>query len=98
MSVFDKPRCPVCNSEKFKSSKYYESMGLCEEHTYCEQCGYTVEMAYGPVISGFMPSITKGRRNQYDGKFIPKNIRKRARIHKKFNIKRSNEDKLLSLI
>ncbi len=95
MSVFDKTRCPICGTSKFRSLVYYETIGVCEKHTYCEQCGYTVEMCYGPAISGFMPNITKGRRSKYDGKFYPKNIRKRARLHRKFNIKRSNEDRML---
>ncbi len=99
MSIFDKPKCPICGTTKFRSSVYYEEMGRVEEHTYCEQCGYTVEMAYGPTIVGFRPTVTKGRRNKYDGKFYPKNIRKRARLHRKFNIKRnSNKDRMLLYI
>ncbi len=90
-------KCPICNSSNYRSRTYAEECwGIVEEHSYCSHCGYTVEMCYSAPIVGFMPSLTKGYRNKLDGKYYPKNVRKRARLHKKYKIKRKNEDRFLS--
>ena len=92
-------KCPICNSPNYRSRTYAEECwGIVEEHSYCPQCGYTVEMCYSDPVVGFMPSLTKGHRSKYDGKYYPKNVRKRARLHKKLGIKRRNEDRFLALI
>ncbi len=97
-SVMNKKTCPICNSTNYKSQTYAEECyGIVEEHSYCPHCGYTVEMCYSDPIVGFMPSITRGYRD-YFGQYHKKDVRRRARLHRKYNIKRSNKDRFLSAI
>lgn len=92
-------RCPICNSKNYKSVIYTEEFGrIVEEHSFCDRCGYMVEMAYGKPIVGFYPPLRRGYRNKYNGVYYAKNIRKRKRIKRKFGIKYSVEDRMLSQI
>lgn len=92
-------RCPICNSKKYKSIIYTEEYwGIVEEHSFCDRCGYMVEMAYSKPIVGFYPPLRKGYKNKYNGVYCGKNIRKRKRVKRKFRIKYSVEDRILSQI
>lgn len=92
-------RCPICNSKKYKSVIYTEECwGIVEEHSLCDRCGYMVEMAYSEPIVGFYPPLRKGYRNKYNGVYYAKDIRKRKRIKRKFGIKYSVKDRILSQI
>lgn len=89
--------CPICRSKKYRDIIYTEECyGTVEEHAYCQRCGYTIEMAYSDPVVGFMPDITRGHK-ALDG-YRQKNTRIRKRIRRKFNIKRSNEDRFLMYI
>jgi C4-type Zn-finger protein len=39
--------CPVCGNEHYKYNRYYDEywggIYVCEEHGYCERCGYVVD-------------------------------------------------------
>lgn len=43
--------CNVCGTEN-PYLWYSEDVGLVEEHYYCENCGFFIEMAYSPSIIG----------------------------------------------
>ena len=88
--------CPICSSKKYRDIIYTEEYGTVEEHAYCQSCGYTIEMAYSDPIVGFTPDITRGYK-ALDG-YRQKNTRIRKRMRRKFNIKRSNEDRFLMYI
>ena len=77
--------CPYCGYKGFKSDSHYESLGLVEQHEYCNGCGYILEMAYSSPISGIELDIRKGHKEF--GTYIPKNIRKRKRYRRKGNVK-----------
>ncbi len=89
-----KKGCPVCGSKDDYREEYYaeECYGTVEEHTYCDRCGYRVEMCYCEPIVGFEGYSKKGRRSSYNGKYYPKNIRKRKRIKRKLGIKYNSKD------
>ena len=92
-------RCPICNSKKYKSVIYTEDYGrVVEEHSFCYRCGYMVEMAYSKPIIGFCPPLRKGYKNKYSGIYYAKDIRKRKRMKRKFGIKYSVKDRILSQI
>jgi hypothetical protein len=57
-----------------------------------------VEMAYSIPIVGFCPPLRKGYRNKYNGVYYTKDIRKRKRMKRKFGIKYSVKDRILSQI
>ena len=90
--------CPICGFKGYKYEYWTEyGIGVVERHGYCDRCGYTVEQAYSGVIDGFMPDITRGYKD-YQDNYHPKNTRKRTRMRRKYNIKRSNRDYLLQFI
>ena len=69
------PKCPICDSSNYRSRTYAEECwGIVEEHSYCPQCGYTIEMCYSDPVVGFMPSLAKGYKNKYDNRYYPKNV------------------------
>ena len=86
-----KPKCPICGSSDYKHEEYHDDIWgawyLVEEHTYCDRCGYRVEMAYSEPMEGFQPDTRRGYRD-YLGNYHPKNTRKRARIRRKYHIKK----------
>ena len=89
--------CPVCGG-KFKVEEYTEEYwGVVERHNYCDRCGYREEQAYSECICGFEPPIKKGYRG-YKDKYIKKNIRKRKRIKRKYNIKYGDKNWLFNYI
>ena len=90
--------CPVCDYNKYRYVYYTEwGWGTVEQHGYCERCGYTVEQAYSETIVGFTLPARRGWRDRF-GKYHEKNIRKRKRMKRKYNIKYSNEDWMLNFI
>lgn len=44
-------KCPVCGTENKRIYDTLEYM-ICEDHYYCNKCGYFSEMAYSPVHDG----------------------------------------------
>jgi len=80
--------CPFCGSDQYQY-KYWaeEYWGIVEQHGYCDRCGYTIEQAYSAAIDGFMPDIKRGFKD-FNGHYHPKNTRKRARIRRKYHIKK----------
>lgn len=79
--------CPVCKSEKdFYYVSYSEIMwGTVEQHGSCERCGFFIEQAYSPSVSGIR-DIRRGFRD-YKGIYHAKNLRKHKRIRRVYNIK-----------
>lgn len=48
-------KCPVCNTENNRD--YYTGpFGIEEDHYYCKNCGYSIEMSYGPTFT-YMDTI-----------------------------------------
>lgn len=92
-------KCPICGSKQY-TDRYYteECWGIVEEHAYCERCGYTIEMAYSEPIVGFYPPLKKGYKNKWNGKYYNKDIRKRKRMKRKYNIKYDSKNLWLSQI
>lgn len=91
-------RCPICHSSKYKYQYWTEfGWGTVEQHGYCDQCGYIVDQAYSRPISGHVLPIRKGSK-RLDGIYIKKNIRKRKRYKRKFNIKYDNRSYWLGFI
>lgn len=89
--------CPVCGG-KFIVEEYTEEYwGVVERHNYCDRCGYREEQCYNEGISGFEPPIEKGYKGRNE-KYIKKNIRKRKRIKRKYNIKYGNKDWIFNYI
>jgi hypothetical protein len=89
-------KCPVCGG-KFKVEEYTEEYwGVVERHNYCDRCGYREEQCYSEVLYGFEPPIRKGGKGYK--KYIKKNIRKRKRIKRKYNIKYGNKDWIFNYI
>ncbi len=43
---------------------YSEDVGLVEEHYYCENCGFFIEMAYSPPIIGMTVGYNDEREEQ----------------------------------
>lgn len=83
--------CPICKSDKWKYRCYTEfGWGIVEQHGYCSHCGYTVEQCYSDTIAGF--ELDQKRGKKYNGKWYGKNVRKRKRLKRKFNIKHTNSD------
>ena len=48
-----KIKCPVCKTENDYFS-WHEEVGLVEQHYYCENCGYFIEMVYSPTLEGML--------------------------------------------
>lgn len=93
-----KEKCPVCNSSKYEYVQYTEwGIGVVERHGLCPQCGYIVEQAYSEPIDGFVPPIKKGFKG-YKNQYITKNIRKRKRYKRKYNIKYGDKDWMVPYI
>ncbi len=89
-----KDHCPICGSTRFEFTSYSEAgWGTVERHGWCGQCGYFEEQAYGPVLCGHSEPTRRGRK--VEGKYFPKNIRKRLRYKRKFEIKYSSNDFIL---
>lgn len=90
--------CPICGYKDWKHQVYSEECwGVVEEHSYCERCGYTVEMAYSDPITGFSLDRVRGYKDK-DGNWRCKNVRKRKRIRRKYGIKHEPTDWILNLI
>lgn len=58
-----KEPCSVCGTENDYFS-YHEDVGLVEEHYYCENCGFFVEMAYSPSICGMTTGYADEKEEQ----------------------------------
>ncbi len=89
-------KCPKCHAT-VKRTYYTECVGIVEDYINCDRCGYMYHMAYSDPVEGILPSVRKGFRLP-NGKFVCKNSRRRARIHKKYGIKHSNNDWQLQFI
>lgn len=48
-----KERCIVCGTENDYFS-FSEEVGTVEKHYFCENCGFFIEMAYSPELSGIV--------------------------------------------
>lgn len=94
----EKDICPMCGSKKYKYVSYSEfGWGIVEQHGYCDRCGYTIEQAYSQSIDGIEYPIRKGFRDYY-GKYHAKNVHRRNRIARKYNLKHQPTDWILSKI
>ena len=90
--------CPICNYDKYDYHYYTEGMwGIVEQHGLCNRCGYRIEQNYCNPIDGFSEPLRKGYSGS-KGIYHSKNIRKRLRIKRKYNIKYSNDDRFLNYI
>ena len=91
-------KCPICSYKKYKDVHYTEECyGIVEQHCYCDRCGFVIEQAYSEPIYGFYPPTRKGYKD-HNGVYHPKNIKRRKRMKRKYNIKYSNDDWKLTLI
>lgn len=88
-------KCPVCGG-KFYIEEYAEEYWTVEVHNYCDRCGYREEQCYNEGFCGFEPPIKKGFKVYK--RYIKKNIRKRKRIKRKYNIKYGNKDWIFNYI
>ena len=90
--------CPICGFKDYQYVQYAEEYwGIVERHGYCDRCGYMIEQAYSEPIDGFLPDIKKGYKDR-QGVYHPKNTRKRARIRRKYHIKKPDNGWLLQMI
>ena len=95
----DKSKCPICGYKDYRYVSYSEEFwGIVEQHGYCERCGYIIDQAYSEPIVGFMLDRVRGYRNNYTGEYYPNNRRKRRRMRRKYHIKHTNKDWMLSMI
>jgi hypothetical protein len=92
--------CPICGG-MFKIEEYLEDIWgtfeIVERHNSCDRCGYREEQCYSDVFCGFEPPIKKGYRG-YKDKYVKKNIRKRKRMKRKYNIKYGDKNWLFYYI
>jgi ribosomal protein S27AE len=96
-------KCPICGNKNIDLTDYladHENNEKTIFNIYCDRCGCHYEQVYNGWQLKWMPDRKRGGFS-YAGKYLdsegsyifyikyfPKNIKSRARIRKKYNIKR----------
>ena len=94
-----KEKCPICKSQDYRYRSWTEDgWGTVEQHGRCPRCGYIVEQAYSQPAEGFELDRKRGYRNPIDGKYYPNNVRQRKRLRRKYGIKHTPDDFVLTYI
>ena len=84
-----KIKCPVCGSAKYRYKRYDRF----EEYGDCRRCGYSYYMCYSDPIEGHTLPFRRGRK--VGDIYVPKNIRKRNRLRRRFHIRYDDNSKWL---
>lgn len=74
-------KCPICNNDTEYTTEHIEHV-LCEEHIYCDKCGYAYHMAFSGPVKGFCDYSVKDYFKHTYYRLRSKNKRKVVRLLK----------------